>query len=336
MLAVKLIPAPIIVGILSIVIGLWYKGLDRKLAARMQSRVGPPLRQPFIDIKKLLLKETVVPDQAVGWLFNIAPVFGLGGTVTLLLYLPLGDLAPVLSGFGDLILVLYLLTVPALAMVLGGFASSSPYAIVGAQREMVMMISYELPLATTVVTIAWKLNNLAARTAEIAQPIQAFSFQAISNYPLWGYLDPIGLLGFSILLLVMLIVTPIELSKIPFDIPEAETEIAEGLMTEYSGRNLALFYLTDAIKTVALATLIIAIFFPYSLGSILGLTGALGSFVTVLFFMIKLFVVILFSVTIIRVAAARFKVDQVVYTFWVPIFLASLLGLGLVYLDSFM
>jgi len=106
----------IVIAFLGIVIGLVYKGIDRKLAARMQARVGPPIRQPFLDFFKLMIKENIVPQNAVPWIFN----------------------------YGDIILIVYLLTLPAIGMVVGGFASGSPYANVGAQREMVMMMSYEL------------------------------------------------------------------------------------------------------------------------------------------------------------------------------------------------
>lgn len=329
MIVLKVTLVPVLVGLLGAFVGLLYKGIDRKLAARMQSRVGPPLRQPFIDIKKLLLKENIVPEHGIPWLFNGAPLAGLAAVVTVLLYLPIGDIAPVLSGYGDLILILYLFTLPALAMVIGGLSSGAPYSIVGAQREMVMMVSYELPLAVTIVTFAWKLNSAV-------EGVNAFSPQAIASNPLWSMVGPIGFVGALILLLVMVAVTPIELSKIPFDVAEAETEIAEGLLSEYSGRNLALFYITDAVKTVAMASLIVTLFFPYQIGGLLGLSGFVGSVVTVLFFLAKVFLVILAAVTIVRVAAARFKIDQVVYTFWIPLTLTSLSGLGLIVLDSIM
>ncbi len=329
MLALKIIPVPALIGLLGIFFGLIYQGIDRKLAARMQSRVGPPLRQPFIDIKKLLLKENIVPENAIGWLYNSVPFIGLAATATILLYLPIGDLPPILSGYGDLILVLYLLTLPALAMVVGGFASGAPYSAVGAQREMVLMISYELPLAIAIVTIAWKLANVLPAGTNV------FSLGVLASHPLWGLLGPLGFIGFLLLLFVMLIVTPIELAKIPFDIGEAKTEIAGGLLSEYSGRNLAMFYLIDAVKTVALASLVVALFFPYQIGYILGLSSWVGALVNALFFLVKLFLVILFSVTVVRVAAARFKINQVVYAFWVPITLAGLAGLVLIVIDSF-
>ncbi|MCD6411659.1 MAG: NADH-quinone oxidoreductase subunit H [Thermoplasmata archaeon] len=313
------------IAIFAIIFGLIYKGIDRKLAAHMQARVGPPIRQPFRDVVKLFAKENIVPERAIGWLFNLAPVIALVSSITIMLYLPIGSFGPILSTEGDLILILYLLMIPSLAMVLGGFASSSPYAAVGAQREMVLMMSLEFPLAITVISIAWKLSRIP-----VSDP---FSLSTITSYPIWNQVGPLGFIGCVLLLIVMLIVAPGELSKIPFDVPEAETEIAGGLLVEYSGRNLALFYLADAVKTIAIGSLIVAIFFPYNLSSILNLAGYLGKFADVVFYFLKLLAVIFFSVILVRVSVARLKIDQVVSTYWIPLTLLSLVGLVLMMLD---
>ena len=217
-----------------LIFGLFYKGVDRKLSAHMQGRIGPPLRQPFRDVVKLFTKENIIPENAISWIFNLAPLVGLVATITILLYLPLGGFQPLFMGKGDLILILYLLLIPSLAMVVGGFSSGSPYATVGAQREMATMMAYEFPLAIIIISIAWRLS-LEGGTA-------VFSLTTMSSIPVWNIAGPLGFIGFIILLLVLLIVTPAELSKIPFDSPEAETEIAGGLLVEYSGRNLAMFY----------------------------------------------------------------------------------------------
>ena len=154
-----------------------------------------------------------------------------------------------------------------------------------------------------------------------------FSLSSIAATPVWNIAGPMGFIGFIILLLVLVIITPAELSKIPFDSPEAETEIAGGLLTEYSGRNLAMFYLTDGVKTVVMASLIVALFFPYNLSPMFGLENYPAFTVDIAFYLVKVFLVILFSVTLIRVAVARLKIDQIVYTYWVPLTLLSLVGL---------
>ncbi|RLF40995.1 MAG: NADH-quinone oxidoreductase subunit H [Thermoplasmata archaeon] len=312
------------VTLFGIIIGLLYKGIDRKIAAHMQGRVGPPIRQPFLDVIKLFVKENIVPDNAIPWVFHLAPIIGLIASITILLYLPIGGFPAVLDGIitskGDLILLLYLLIIPSLALVTGGFSSGSPYAIVGAQREMATMIAYEFPLAIIIVTIAWRLS-LMQNVSHV------FTLSTITSIPLWNILGPLGFIGMILLLLTLIIVTPAELSKIPFDAPEAETEIAGGLLVEYSGRNLAMFYLTDAVKTVAMGSIIIALFFPYNLSPILSMNGYPAYIIDFLFYLLKLFLVILFSVTLIRVGVARLKIDQIVYTYWVPLTLLALIGL---------
>ena len=334
--AVTIILGTIGLAFFGIIFGLLYKGIDRKLSAHMQGRIGPPIIQPFRDVVKLFTKENIVPDNAVPWVFHLAPIAGLVATITILLYVPIGGFEALAGGingymFGDLILVLYLLIIPSLAMVIGGFASGSPYATVGAQREMATMIAYEFPLAIIIVTIAWKVGSHSSGAMGHAD---AFMFSTIAAYPVWGSVGILGLIGFLILLLILVLVTPAELSKIPFDSPEAETEIAGGLLAEYSGRNLAMFYLTDGVKTVVLASVIVALFFPYNLSTFMGLENMPAIAVDFIFYLVKILLVIVFSVTLIRVSIARLKIDQIVYTYWVPLTLIALIGLILIMWDG--
>ncbi|MDP2945077.1 MAG: NADH-quinone oxidoreductase subunit H [Atribacterota bacterium] len=317
----------IIIAFLGVVLGLFYKGIDRKLAARMQARVGPPIRQPFMDFFKLMIKENIVPENAVPWIFNGVPIMTLVVSITILYYLPIGNISPLLSGYGDIILIVYLLTITSIGMVVGGFASGSPYASVGAQREMVMMISYELPLVTTVIAIGWKLSQTYPQ-------LNIFSLAVINAHPIWGLVGPLGFVGAILLFVTLAIVTPGELSKIPFDVPEAETELAGGLLVEYSGRNLALFSLADAVKTIVMVSLTVVLFFPYNIAHLFGLNGVFGIIVDSLFFLVKLFLIMFMEVTFIRVAAARLKIDQVSYAYWVPLSIIGLLGLALLFLDT--
>ncbi len=326
-LSIRIILGTLGIAAFGILFGLLYKGIDRKISAHMQGRIGPPIRQPFRDVVKLFEKENIVPDHAIPWLFNLIPVIGLIATISILLYLPLGGFTPLFSSGGDLIVVLYLLIIPSLALVIGGFSSGSPYAIVGAQREMATMIAYEFPLAILIITIAWNLLQKGV------SPV--FSFSTIASMPVWNQVTgPLGFIGFAILLFVLLLVTPAELSKIPFDSPEAETELAGGLLVEYSGRNLAMYYLIDGVKTIVMASIVVALFFPYNLSSLLTLGTYEAIIIDVVFYLLKVLLVVLVSVTLIRVAIARLKIDQIVYTYWIPLTLASLVGLILVMWDG--
>jgi len=316
----------ICVVVLSTIFSMLYRGIDRKLVARMQGRVGPPIIQPFRDVQKLLMKENIVPDGAVSWLFTAAPFVCLIASALLLLYIPLFGQNALLGGFGDAILVIYLLILPSLAYVLGGFASSSPYATVGAQREMVIMMSYELPLAVAVVTLAWRIGHAA-----VGSP---FMFSTIAQYPIWNSVGPLGVIGSLVLLFTLLVVTPGEAAKVPFDIAEAETEIAGGLLVEYSGRNLCLFYLADIVKAFAMGSLVVALFFPYNLSPVIGIgTPVVAGIVDGLFFLIKVFAVMFISISVIRAGMARFKISQASWVYIIAMTLISLVGLILISLD---
>ena len=338
--------AGFIVLLIALYISLLLKGVDRKFAAWLQARFGPPIRQPIYDVKKLLQKENVVPERAVPWVFNGAPVLAFMASLLLLFFVPLGPvngvmedlgiLNPILSQYGDLILIVYLLAVPGLMMAIGGFASGSPLSTVGAQREMVMMMSYEFPLAIVVLAIAWKVSNLG--TAD------AFSMGTIADpeNALWAHagVGILGIIGIALLAIVLFLIIPSELSKIPFDAPEAETEIGGGIIAEYSGSNLAMFYLADSVKTLAFTALAVAIFFPYNFSPVvedlfsttLNEWAAYG--IDMVFWLIKIEVLYFFAVSVIRVGAARLKIDRLSWLYLVPMSAIAIVGALLLYLDT--
>lgn len=307
--------------------GMLMQGVDRILAARMQARIGPPLQQPWWDFLKLLSKNNVVPNNAVAWIFNGAPLVAFASAVTVLLYLPIAGFNPVLGAHGDLILIVYLLAVPALAMMCGGFASGSPYAVIGAQREMVTMIAYELPLAATVIAFAWKLG-----AAGVELP---FALTTINANPIWEMVGPIGAIGTALLFMAMLAVTPAKVGKGPMDTPEAKSELADGLLLEYSGRNLAMYYLSLAVKMVIMASLTVLLFIPWNATDFMACSCTItGMALNIVFFAIKVLFVMFVSVTLARTAMARFRITQVFELYWKYIGVMSLVGLILIMLDA--
>jgi formate hydrogenlyase subunit 4 len=316
----------IAISIFGIIAGLFLIGIDRKLAAHMQARIGPPIRQPFTDVRKLLIKENIVPANAIAWLFNLAPFIAITASLVILLYLPLGSIYSPMSMYGDLVLVMYLLTIPALAMVAGGFASGSPYATVGAQREMVTMIAYELPLAMVVIGVAWRLW-----AAGVPDP---FLLSSVAGNPIWTFVGPAGLIGVLLLIFVLAVVTPAELSRIPFDTQEAETELAGGLLVEYSGRNLALFYLSQAVKTLVMGALLVALFLPWNLSSFIAIPAGVGAIADLAFFLVKVILVMFVVVTLVRVGMARFRINQVVTVYWIYVSIIGLAGILLLMIDA--
>jgi len=304
-------------------ISLLFHGIERKIVARMQARIGPPLLQPFIDIKKLFMKENIVPDSAVKWLFNLMPIVALSSAIVLFLYIPFG-MPAILNEHGDLILVLYLLSIPPLALAIGAFASGSSFAAVGAQRELVLLISYEFVLSVVIFSFAWLLSVCTQNT-------NVFSLNAPALNPPWSLVGPIGFIGIALLLISTLAVMPGKAGKIPADIAEAKTEIAEGVLVEYSGFNLALLYMTQAVRTFGFAALIVALFFPWNASIFIDIPK--DTVLEPIFFILKAGLVMFFSAFFISAAVARFKVDQAARFYISTVFSIALLGLLLILLD---
>ncbi|HUU42611.1 MAG TPA: NADH-quinone oxidoreductase subunit H, partial [Planctomycetota bacterium] len=135
-------------SVVTLVLGMVLKWVDRKVTARVQYRVGPPWYQPMADVIKLMGKETLMPSTARGTGFLIAPVIALAATAVTSAILWYAVFHPERGAnfLGDLVVVIYLLLIPAVMTILGASASGNPHAAVGASREMKLMFSYELPL----------------------------------------------------------------------------------------------------------------------------------------------------------------------------------------------
>lgn len=285
-------------GLFALAFGLYLKGIDRRLVARLQRRVGPPLIQPVLDIAKLCTKEVLIPDCAQRTAFLAAPVTALAGIALCAAYLPVPGVSAGLPLSGDLLVLLYLFPLPAIALMLGGTASGSPYGGLGFSREMIMMLAYEVPLLMILMTVALMAGGLSGATAE-------FSLSAIVSVQ-----QQHGSFGFNPVMIPALLAWLAFLAGTmgvpPFDVPEAETEILEGPLLEYSGVLLALFHLSSAIKTVVALGLGVVLFFPGSWD----IAGPLGVLVNTLWFMIKCFLFMLPAITVARARYGRFRIDQ--------------------------
>jgi formate hydrogenlyase subunit 4 len=303
---------------------LLWGGIDRKLVARMQRRMGPPLFQPFYDFLKLVSKESIIPRDANRF-FELAPVLALATSITLLAYTPLG-FEPLFGTKGDVILFIYLLTLIGFLRVLGAVSSGSPYAQIGAQREMIILVSREGPMMLALFTILWRLSELG-----VTKP---FSMGTFYEHNVWELGTPLSLIGTLILLFVFMAWLASEIEVGYFDIPEAETELAEGTMAEYSGRHLALFELANAIKAFVSASLVVAIFFPWGISSYLGLSGATAVVVDLLFHTLKVFAVLFVSMSVFRAVTGRLRINQAVGLFWTRMLPAAIVGALLLAIDT--
>jgi NADH-quinone oxidoreductase subunit H len=286
------------------VLGVLAKGVDRKVTARLQWRVGPPLHQPALDCIKLLGKETVVPDTAQSTSFLVMPLFGLAGAGLAASMLWVMNLRPETGFVGDAIVVLYLLALPAVTAIIGAAATGNPYATVGAGREMKLLIGYELPL-TIVILVSVIHTGGSLRIGEIVTAQQG------------GHAVALSLSG-VLALVVMVMCVQAKLGLIPFDQAEAETELMAGIYTEYGGPPMAVITLSRFMLLAALPVLTITLF----LGGI-RLTG-LG----ILWFAIK-FVALLVVVTLIRNTNPRLRIDQSLRFFWYGMTPIALLALAL-------
>jgi len=284
------------------VFGLAAEFFDRKLYARLQNRVGPPWFQTFADFIKLLGKEDIVPCDANIRMFNLAPLFALTAVSTVFLFIPLWRTEPLFSFNGDIIMALYLLTIPTLAFFIGGWYSTSLFARLGSVRCVIQLFAYEVPLFMSILSSALLANSWSMK--EIA----VFYVQ----HPLYCLFN---LTGFAVSLVALLG----KLEKAPFDIPEAETEIVAGAFTEYSGKRLALFRLTIDIEMVVAASLLVAVFFPFGLA--FGPLWGFFVFVSEVFGVIAL-------LSLLRTVVARLRIDQMIDFCWkylVPLALIQLL-----------
>ncbi|MDD3730288.1 MAG: NADH-quinone oxidoreductase subunit H, partial [Endomicrobiaceae bacterium] len=161
LIKILIFPGLLFLFILSL-IGEYY---DRKLYARMQNRVGPPWFQPVADFIKLLGKELIIPLNADARIFKILPVFACVATIVAYLYIPLFSKTSLLPFNGDIIFVLYMLTLPTLSYALAGWYSRSPYALIGSTRVLTQLFAYEVPLfmavlAPAILASSWSFSEL--------------------------------------------------------------------------------------------------------------------------------------------------------------------------------
>ena len=289
---------------------------DRKVYARLQNRIGPlhtgaaGLLQPAADFIKLLCKEDVTPTGADKGIFNALPLFSFAAALTAFLMIPIFRVhLPFTSFPGDLIVIIYVLSIPTIVYFLAGWHSTNYFAMLGSFRNLTQLFGYEVPLflallAPAMLAGAWQGDVWMSANWQISS-IGSFYMQ----HP---YLIPVNVIGF----IVALIALQAKLERVPFDAPEAETEIVAGALTEYSGKKLALFRLTIDIELVTGSALIAAIFLggfvlpPVMLGTFD--VSAILSFV--LFFLKTLFVIGLLS--LMRALMGRLRIDQTIAFSW--------------------
>jgi formate hydrogenlyase subunit 4 len=271
------------------------QGILRKVTARIHSRKGPPILQPYFDLLKLLGKEDIeageIPavQRFVSWL-SLASILAVAAVV------PMG-FGVAMNVAGDIVLLVYLLTLCSVCTLLAGLAAGSTYSLVGISREMMTMITLEPLFAVAVIVGAIHAHSLRLDAV--------LSGSAYFGVPWSGIL----------MMIIMLLAFQAFVQRVPFDISEAETELMEGPLMEYSGPKLALFKYAQMIKMIIYAGLFVGLFVPW------GANAALP--VAFVLFWIKIFVLVLL-VTVVAATHARYRIDQAIRYF------AAMLGTSFV------
>jgi len=277
-------------GLFLFVFGLAAEFVDRKLYARLQNRAGPPWFQPLADFIKLIAKEDLTPGEADVAVFKLAPILALAASLAAFLYIPAWGKRALFSFNGDVIVVLYLLTLPTLAYFLGGWYSRSVYSMIGAVRSLTQLFAYEVPLFLSILAPA-----MLADTWNLSEMVSFYS-----RHPGYCFYN---IPGFVVAVIALLG----KLEKVPFDIPEAETEIVAGAFTEYGGKLLALLKTAFNIEMVVAASLLAAVFLPFGLDLA---PAALG-----LLYLVRVFFIIAI-VAFLRTLFARLRLDQMINFCW--------------------
>ncbi len=257
-----------------------YEGILRKVRAAIHSRIGPPVTQPYWDLLKLLGKEDL--RSAGGAAYASLPPLALGSMLLLAALVPMGAPAP-LSFAGDMIVVLYVAATGAVAIMLCGFASGSPYAYVGSSREMMMALSCEPILAIALTVGAYKARSLG---------VAAMTGFQIENGPTIS----MALAGLAFFLALQAFA-----GKLPFDIAEADQEIMGGPLIEQSGPRLAFLKWTVWARQLVLAFLLVEVFLPWPRFGVMPL-DLLASALKAL--------VVLLLVAVVDVVNPRLRIDQ--------------------------
>jgi len=296
------------------VLSLLYSGIDRKLHARMQRRVGPPLAQPFYDFVKLMNKERIIPASASPSVFvtvtALAAASSILGASVLLSNLAAG------AGFvGDIILVMYLVLMTSALTMIGGSSSGNPYGAIGFSRRVGMLLGYEVPMLLSLLMVSYRSGlTLSYYDMVTAQSLGGTVFMASSP-------------GAALASLVFAVCIPAAAGVVPFDIPEAKTEVAYGYLVEYGGPYLGLLKLAKEATNLTLSLLFFTLFVHVPLA--FPMVGAYNVWANLLFMLAGTLAVYFVTITLPRTLFARVKLGQAL-RFYVWVWAVSLISAGLV------
>ncbi|MBD3334295.1 MAG: NADH-quinone oxidoreductase subunit NuoH [Candidatus Eisenbacteria bacterium] len=307
-------------------LGLSLVWMERKISGRIQSRVGPAhvggrfgWAQTIADTLKLLTKEDTIPKDADRLLFNLAPILVMTATFMTFAAIPFGsELIAADLNIG----LFYILAVSSLVVVgiiMGGWASNNKWSLYGAMRAAAQIVSYEIPVALSLIGVVMYVGSLNLAEISAFQEGGIWKWNIVRNPLLFAS----GIVFF--------VASLAEINRIPFDLPEAESELVSGYNTEYSGMKFALFFLAEFANMFVAAAVMTAAFLGGGSGilprEILPIPGVIN-------FLLKVFAMILVMMWL-RWTLPRLRVDQLMYVCWkvlIPASFVLLLAVGAVIL----
>ena len=232
-----------------LVLAFFFEWVDRRFYARLQNRYGPlhtgpfGILQPMADFIKLLSKEDIIPSTADRHTILLIPILYLALPLATLFIIPSASQTGTVAFEGDLVFILFTFTLVVVTIFLAGWGSANRFSALGSIRAALQMLSYEIPMGLVMIGPA-----IAAGSLSISRIV---AWQSNNHWLL--LLQPIG---FAVLLICLLA----ELQFVPFDVPEAETEIVAGWRTEFTGRRLAMFRLGKNLELLLASALIVSLY----------------------------------------------------------------------------
>jgi NADH-quinone oxidoreductase subunit H len=334
----------LIVAPLTMMMQVWF---ERRAVARMQDRLGPNrvgpagLLQSIADGVKMFTKEDIVPRAADKWVHLLAPIIAVAPVMFMLAVIPWGRGVVPADVNISVLFVVAISSVSAVGLMMAGWGSNNKFALLGAMRAVAQMVSYEIPAVLGLLGVVLLTGTMSlAKLPELQSGIPIFG-DTLKDFGVpdlglgWFVFTPVGLVGFMLFFISVLA----EGERTPFDIPEADSEIVAGYMTEYSGMKFAVFYLGQFVLNYALSMVAAIAFLGGWQGPGVGLlvqTGDgflifLAGVLSVIYLLIKTW--FLFFVMIwLRGAFPRLRVDQLMAFAWkflLPLALVNILSIAL-------
>ncbi len=282
-----------------------YDWLYRKILAKFQLRIGPQVAghkgvlQSLADFIKTSTKEEIIPDKSHKVIFEYLPIFSPLPLLLALFFIPINSEYAIINNQGDLYAILFLISLFAAIQITLGWASGNNYAMIGASRSGLQLVSFGIPLVFASITSVMLAGSFSFSDIVI--------YQRDNNWVIWG----VGFLAFCIFLITSLA----EMEKVPFDTPEAETEIAGGWTVEYSGRKYAFIILSELLKEVLMVGLTVTLFLGGPTGPTFGMDGIVKKILFTIYFLLKSSAVI-FILSLLSASLARLKVSQITEGTW--------------------